>query len=200
MLQEQGKTTATCQPMRGIVGRLSPWQEHMPDLSTHIRTTSCTVFADGLEKCETKHRVIETVKAKENKEKQSLQEASCCPAKGLGDKKVGHKDRESWAWIPKIPPFNPVSSKSLSVKSTTGPQRQLQSFNIFQSVEVMLRNLPNNYTRSMLLNLLEKQGFVGRFDFLYLVLQWSVHICCAFACGNCTFLNKLLYPIDSKDL
>lgn len=33
---------------------------------------------------------------------------------------------------------------------------------------VMLRNLPNNYTRSMLLNLLEKQGFVGRFDFLYL--------------------------------
>lgn len=35
-------------------------------------------------------------------------------------------------------------------------------------VEVMLRNLPNNYTRSMLLNLLEKQGFVGRFDFLCL--------------------------------
>ena len=32
----------------------------------------------------------------------------------------------------------------------------------------MLRNLPNNYTRAMLLNLLEKEGFVGRFDFLRL--------------------------------
>lgn len=95
-----------------------------------------------------------------------------------------------WACIPKILPLNPVSSKSLSMKSTKGPQRQLQSFNIFQSIEVMLRNLPNNYTRSMLLNLLEKQGFVGRFDFLCLVIQWSSHISRAFACGNCTFLNK----------
>ena len=34
--------------------------------------------------------------------------------------------------------------------------------------KVMLRNLPNNYTRAMLLNLLEKEGFVGRFDFLRL--------------------------------
>ena len=79
---------------------------------------------------------------------------------------------------------------SLSIKSRRGPQRQLQSFNTFQSIEVMLRNLPNNYTRSMLLNLLEKQGFVGRFDFLCLVIQWSSHISCAFAHGNCTFLNK----------
>lgn len=123
-------------------------------------------------------------------EKQYLQEASCCAVKGLSEKKVKDKDREGWAWIPKILPFNPASSKSLSMKSTKGPQRQLQSFNIFQSIEVMLRNLPNNYTRSMLLNLLEKQGFVGRFDFLCLVIQWSSHISRAFACGNCTFLNK----------
>ena len=41
-------------------------------------------------------------------------------------------------------------------------------------VEVMLRNLPNNYTRSMLLNLLEKQGFVGRFDFLCLGIRWKI--------------------------
>mmetsp|Transcript_52042 Transcript_52042/g.97350 ORF Transcript_52042/g.97350 Transcript_52042/m.97350 type:complete len:262 (-) Transcript_52042:284-1069(-) len=33
---------------------------------------------------------------------------------------------------------------------------------------VMLRNIPNNYTRQMLLSLLDEQGFKGRFDFLYL--------------------------------
>mmetsp|Transcript_24844 Transcript_24844/g.44982 ORF Transcript_24844/g.44982 Transcript_24844/m.44982 type:complete len:374 (-) Transcript_24844:338-1459(-) len=33
---------------------------------------------------------------------------------------------------------------------------------------VMLRNLPNNYTRSMLIALLESEGFQGKFDFLYL--------------------------------
>jgi len=33
---------------------------------------------------------------------------------------------------------------------------------------VMLRNLPNNYTRSMVLDLLDTFGFVGKYDFLYL--------------------------------
>ena len=33
---------------------------------------------------------------------------------------------------------------------------------------VMLRNLPNNYTREMFLQLLDDQGFKGRYDFAYL--------------------------------
>eukprot|EP00438_Fugacium_kawagutii_P025274 Skav207209 [mRNA] locus=scaffold1244:90176:94594:+ [translate_table: standard] len=33
---------------------------------------------------------------------------------------------------------------------------------------VMLRNLPNNYTRDMLLALLDQQGLGGRYDFVYL--------------------------------
>ena len=33
---------------------------------------------------------------------------------------------------------------------------------------VMLRNLPNNYTREMLLTLLDEQGLAGRYDFVYL--------------------------------
>eukprot|EP00913_Durusdinium_trenchii_P020211 g18990.t1 len=36
----------------------------------------------------------------------------------------------------------------------------------------MLRNLPNNYTRDMLLTLLEQKGFSGRFDFIYLPMDF----------------------------
>ncbi|CAE7317929.1 ybeQ [Symbiodinium natans] len=37
---------------------------------------------------------------------------------------------------------------------------------------VMLRNLPNNYTRSMVLNLLNQEGFKGKIDFLYLPVDF----------------------------
>ncbi|CAE7888089.1 ML3 [Symbiodinium necroappetens] len=33
---------------------------------------------------------------------------------------------------------------------------------------VMLRNIPNNYTRDMFLELLDQHGFAGRYDFAYL--------------------------------
>eukprot|EP00438_Fugacium_kawagutii_P018468 Skav204797 [mRNA] locus=scaffold763:452964:459404:+ [translate_table: standard] len=38
---------------------------------------------------------------------------------------------------------------------------------------VMLRNLPNNYTRSMLLQLLNEQGFLGKYDFFYLPMDFD---------------------------
>uniref|UniRef100_A0A7S1WVJ7 RRM domain-containing protein n=1 Tax=Alexandrium catenella TaxID=2925 RepID=A0A7S1WVJ7_ALECA len=38
---------------------------------------------------------------------------------------------------------------------------------------VMLRNLPNDYTRGMLQKLLEKRGFAGKYDFLYLPTDFS---------------------------
>lgn len=37
---------------------------------------------------------------------------------------------------------------------------------------VMLRNLPNNYTRLMVVNLLNQEGFKGKFDFLYLPIDF----------------------------
>mmetsp|Transcript_82504 Transcript_82504/g.101210 ORF Transcript_82504/g.101210 Transcript_82504/m.101210 type:complete len:231 (-) Transcript_82504:175-867(-) len=40
---------------------------------------------------------------------------------------------------------------------------------------VCLRNVPNNYTRQMLLELLEEQGLSGHFDFLYLPCDFHRH-------------------------
>jgi RNA recognition motif-containing protein len=37
-----------------------------------------------------------------------------------------------------------------------------------QRTTLMLRNLPNDYTRDMLLEMLESRGFSNRFDFVYL--------------------------------
>lgn len=38
---------------------------------------------------------------------------------------------------------------------------------------VMLRNLPNDLTRDMLMELLDARGFAGRYDFLYLPVDFS---------------------------
>jgi len=38
---------------------------------------------------------------------------------------------------------------------------------------VMLKNLPNNYTRNMLLALLDREGFAGRYDFVYLPFDFT---------------------------
>mmetsp|Transcript_100155 Transcript_100155/g.137954 ORF Transcript_100155/g.137954 Transcript_100155/m.137954 type:complete len:277 (+) Transcript_100155:72-902(+) len=38
---------------------------------------------------------------------------------------------------------------------------------------LMLRNLPNNYTRQMLLDLLNEEGFEGQYDFVYLPVDFN---------------------------
>lgn len=56
----------------------------------------------------------------------------------------------------------------------------------------MLRNLPNNYSRSMLLAMLEKEGFSGQFDFVYLPIDFQSKACLGYAFIN--LLNPSLVP------
>jgi len=48
----------------------------------------------------------------------------------------------------------------------------------------MLRNLPNNYTRSMLLKLLDAEGFIGQYDFVYLPMDFKTHASLGYAFVN----------------
>eukprot|EP00931_Biecheleriopsis_adriatica_P112563 TRINITY_DN8720_c0_g1_i2.p1 TRINITY_DN8720_c0_g1~~TRINITY_DN8720_c0_g1_i2.p1 ORF type:complete len:403 (+),score=70.69 TRINITY_DN8720_c0_g1_i2:772-1980(+) len=54
---------------------------------------------------------------------------------------------------------------------------------------VMLRNLPNNYTREMLLELIDSQGFNGLYDFLYLPIDFQTYACLGYAFVNLVDAN-----------
>jgi len=56
-----------------------------------------------------------------------------------------------------------TQSKSKVQKKKSNPARQTAD-----RTTVMLRNIPNNYTREMFLALLDDNGFAGRYDFFYL--------------------------------
>lgn len=55
-----------------------------------------------------------------------------------------------------------------------------------QRTTVMLRNMPNNYSRSMLLDLLDAEGFAGQYDFLYLPMDFQSRASLGYAFINFT--------------
>jgi len=59
---------------------------------------------------------------------------------------------------------------------------------------LMLRNLPNNLSRTDLICLLDEQGFAGRYDFLYLPIDFRTHVALGYA-----FVN-MVTPLDAMRL
>lgn len=50
---------------------------------------------------------------------------------------------------------------------------------------LMLRNIPNDYSRNMMLDLLDSQGFAGSYDFVYLPFDFNRPACLGYAFVNC---------------
>lgn len=53
-----------------------------------------------------------------------------------------------------------------------------------QYVTVMLRNLPNNYSRAILLELIDSEGFAGQYDFFYLPMDFKSRASLGYAFVN----------------
>jgi len=50
---------------------------------------------------------------------------------------------------------------------------------------VMIRNMPNNYSREMFVELLDAQGFAGFYGFLYLPMDFESQACLGYAFVDC---------------
>ena len=59
-----------------------------------------------------------------------------------------------------VQPSQPVAASNGKAEGQTGKSKERST--------VMLRNLPNNYTREMFLEMLDEHGLKGRYDFAYL--------------------------------
>lgn len=80
-------------------------------------------------------------------------------------------------------------SSSMPVSSYTGlgeaPQHRQEAYEGAHTT-VMLRNLPNGYTRAMLLDLLDAEGFSNLYDFVYLPIDFARGLCLGYAFINLT--------------
>jgi len=83
--------------------------------------------------------------------------------------------------------LNPEASGNSSVaqQKLAGPAwRKMPLPNSPSRTTIMLRNLPNNYTQDMLLDLIDWAGFAGKYDFLYLPMDFQTHAALGYAFVN----------------
>lgn len=95
------------------------------------------------------------------------------PVDGEGQSEWGTGWPDHAAHAPMQPGFQRPQGKTTErSKQWSASKASTQTTDADQTT-VMLRNLPNDYTRDMLMALLESQGFSGCFDFVYLPFDFK---------------------------
>jgi len=118
------------------------------DPALQLNAQACTLEMQAAQFREAARQAEEAAKRKRNQMNQAL---GIGPARGKTSAKAG--------------PFGSGASKS-------APSQALGDSGV-QHTTVMLRNLPNDYTRDMLLELMDEHGFLGRYDFVYLPMDFK---------------------------
>jgi len=75
------------------------------------------------------------------------------------------------------------TQREAGAKKTT-KAKEVPLVSVEERTTVMLRNLPNNYTRDMLLAMLDAEGFAGKYDFIYLPIDFKTQACLGYAFVN----------------
>eukprot|EP00401_Gymnodinium_catenatum_P076544 CAMPEP_0117467908 /NCGR_PEP_ID=MMETSP0784-20121206/5902_1 /TAXON_ID=39447 /ORGANISM="" /LENGTH=333 /DNA_ID=CAMNT_0005261899 /DNA_START=30 /DNA_END=1030 /DNA_ORIENTATION=- len=65
------------------------------------------------------------------------------------------------------------ATTDVGTDSDSGSAASTPGKSVDSRTTIMLRNLPNNYSREMLLDLLDRLGYMGKFDFLYLPIDFG---------------------------
>lgn len=78
-----------------------------------------------------------------------------------------------------VPPLNAVPSSILSPTSMVPSSCSEKG-----RTSVMLRNLPNNYTRTMVVKMVDDEGYQGMYDFLYFPIDFRSHAGLGYAFVN----------------
>lgn len=81
-------------------------------------------------------------------------------------------------------PSSRNSPPYLSMLGSNEPPMQ-QNGRLETRTTLMLRNIPNDYSRAMLLELLDSHGFAGRYDFVYLPMDFKRTAGLGYAFINC---------------
>lgn len=83
-------------------------------------------------------------------------------------------------------PYGVAPSLEAATATASSPAAASPPADAAGKTTVMLRNLPNNYTRELLLDLLQREGFGGTFDFVYLPIDFKSQAGLGYAFVNFT--------------
>lgn len=77
------------------------------------------------------------------------------------------------------------SSPAPVIECDLGVSPEQENVRLEERTTLMLKNIPNDYSRAMLLELLDSHGFAGRYDFVYLPIDFKRVAGLGYAFINC---------------